>query len=138
MGKISETLDFYIAPEQISQLEHYGKQPEATAISPAGAVGLMQIMERGALADWNRMNPDEQYNIEDMKDPQKNTRVGNWFSNEMIPQYFGTWGIPVNEENVLAAYNMGPVGFKRYFRGQQGMPSETREYLRRAGEMGIT
>lgn len=86
------------------------------AVSPRGAVGLMQVMpETGRL-----LGPDA---VVDLGDPIVNLEVGASYLSDLLAAYDG------DLELALAAYNAGPGAVERY----GGVPPyrETRAYLTR-------
>jgi len=83
------------------------------AISPKGAVGLMQLMPETA----------SQYEVADRFDPAENIKGGVKYLKDLIKLFNG------NTAKVLAAYNAGQEALKKF----NGIPpyAETREYIRR-------
>lgn len=74
-----------------------GFQPDA--VSPAGAVGLMQVMEE--TLDWAVMRTGgDSLTVNDLTDPQTNIRVGTCILS-LLSQMFP------EEDTALAAYNAG-------------------------------
>lgn len=98
---------------------------ERSAVSRAGAMGLMQIMPatyaelRGQLG----LGPDP-FNVRD------NILAGTTYLRQMHDRY----GAP----GFLAAYNAGPGRWESYLAGRRALPSETIRYLARlAPELGF-
>jgi hypothetical protein len=94
----------------------------ADAISPAGAMGLMQIM------------PDTYAELRaryglgaDPFDPHDNIMAGTAYMSELIELF----GAP----NFLAAYNAGPARLDDHLRGGRPLPAETVRYLAQIGEL---
>ncbi|RKK01106.1 lytic transglycosylase domain-containing protein, partial [Pseudoroseomonas wenyumeiae] len=92
-----------------------------TAISVAGAMGLMQVMPAtyAELAAKHGLGSDPYF-------PYDSIMAGTAYIRELYDQ-FGTPGF-------LAAYNAGPGRFEDYlWGGKRGLPAETRQYVARIG-----
>lgn len=85
----------------------------AGAVSPRGALGLMQILPATG----------QRYGAEDLLDPYVNLDVGSRYLRSLLREYDGDLDL------VLAAYNAGPAVVSRY----GGVPPfrETRAYVSR-------
>jgi soluble lytic murein transglycosylase-like protein len=86
---------------------------DSAAVSPKGAVGLMQLMPETAT----------QYGVADSFDPAENIKGGVKYLKDLIKLFNG------NTAKVLGAYNAGQEALKKF----HGIPpyAETREYIRR-------
>src|SRR3984893_8076750 len=94
----------------------------ADATSPAGAIGLMQIMPE-TYAELR-----VRYGLgANAYDPHDNIIAGTAYMSEMIELF----GVP----NFLAAYNAGPARFDDYLQRGRPLPAETQRYLARIGEL---
>jgi hypothetical protein len=89
---------------------------DARAISPKGAMGLMQIMPD----TWSELRA--RYGLgSDPFDPRDNILAGAAYLREMHDRY----GSP----GFLAAYNAGPQRYDEYLVGTRALPAETRAYV---------
>lgn len=102
-------------------------QPDA--VSPAGAVGLMQITP--ATFEWLCTKTGEEPDIRLLKDPETNIRYGTYFLS-LLHHEFRAW------ETVYAAYNAGRSRVKGWLDTEEynnngrlkNIPiKETREYV---------
>ena len=90
--------------------------------SPAGAMGLMQLMP-DTYADMQT-----RYGLgNDPYDPQDNIAAGAAFLHEMYLRY----GCP----DLFAAYNAGPARFDHYLYDGVSLPAETVAYLEAMGQL---
>jgi len=89
-----------------------------SALSPKGAMGLMQLMPATA----------RQYGVRNAFNPAENVRAGVAYLRELLDRYQN------NEELALAAYNAGPGAVDKH--GQTVPPyRETRSYVARINQM---
>lgn len=106
----------------MKSMESGGKQ---SAVSPKGAVGVMQVMKdtgpEAAAAAGLPWDADKWKN-----DAQYNEQIGTAYMNKMLQKYNG------NEPYALAAYNMGPGATDEWISkgaNPRKLPMETRLYI---------
>ncbi|MER9291531.1 lytic transglycosylase domain-containing protein [Mesorhizobium sp. M0510] len=89
---------------------------DVRAISPVGAMGLMQIMPD----TWAELRLRHRLGS-DPYSPRDNILAGAAYLREMHDRY----GSP----GFLAAYNAGPGRYEEYLAGRRALPAETRAYV---------
>ncbi|HVA14047.1 MAG TPA: lytic transglycosylase domain-containing protein [Stellaceae bacterium] len=89
--------------------------------SPAGAIGLMQVMPK----TWAELRARYGFGA-DPYDPRANILAGTAYLRELYERY----GYP----NLFAAYNAGPGRFDAYLFNGEKLPDETLAYLASLGQ----
>lgn len=98
----------------VMQVESAG---DRTAVSSAGAMGLMQVMP----GTWTELRT--RYGLSsDPFEARDNILAGTAYLREMLDRY-GTIG------GMLAAYNAGPGRYDEYLSAERELPAETRSYV---------
>ncbi len=92
------------------------------AVSPAGAMGLMQLMP----GTWARQRARLRLGS-DPFDPRDNILAGSSYLREMYDSY-GSYGM-------LAAYNAGPGRYQEWRDRGRPLPAETRAYVAKIAPM---
>jgi soluble lytic murein transglycosylase-like protein len=92
------------------------------AVSPKGAMGLMQIMPK----TYAGLRPHHHLGL-DAYDPHDNILAGAAYLREMLDRY-GSSGF-------LAAYNAGPALYDEHLATGRPLPSETQVYVARLSPM---
>lgn len=92
------------------------------AVSPAGAMGLMQLMP----ATWADLRGRLGLGS-DPFDPHDNIRAGAAYLRALYDRY--------GPSGFLAAYNAGPGRYEDWLAGRSALPLETRRYLSRAATL---
>lgn len=124
-----------IKPFLINQESGDKNHPDGNpnAVSPKGALGLMQVMPATALQEAREMGMKSY----DLKDKDRNEQIGTHYLNKMMDQFD-------DPELALAAYNGGPGRVQKYIdknvasggsgtfeeiKNMPGFPEETRNYV---------
>lgn len=134
-------VETYIADnllEKVIQTESAG-DPNAVN-QTSGAFGLMQLMNNGALSDWNMMK-GQSLTKEQAMDPNVNKQIGTWYLQERIPTMLQQYGLPLSPEYMLMAYNWGIGNLMDWYKGKgqyKGkakdyslVPQETKQYVKK-------
>ncbi|MDX2480683.1 MAG: lytic transglycosylase domain-containing protein [Desulfuromusa sp.] len=100
-----------LAPELIRSVVTAESNCDPTAVSHAGAQGLMQLMPETAA----------ELGVQDSFDPLQNLSGGSRYLKQLLVKYDG------DLDHALAAYNWGQGNVDRH--GLKNMPEETRNYL---------
>ena len=113
---------------------------EPDAVSPAHAVGLMQIMDYTARSILQARG-EEDRPVPDLFVPAENIALGGWYLGALSRRFGGQ--LPL----IAAAYNAGPPSVLGWFRGRptveldlfvENIPfRETREYVKKLIELHI-
>ncbi len=115
---IREASSTYRVPEQwIRAVMHQESGGHEQAVSPVGAMGLMQVMP----GTYRDLKSRHRGLGEDPYDPHNNISAGVAYIREMYDKY----GSP----GFLAAYNAGPDRLDQYLAGSSPLPDETVNYL---------
>lgn len=116
---------FAIPPDVLVQrLIHQESRGNPNAVSPKGAIGLMQIMP-GTGADMAKRLGVQNYSPEMLKDPEFNKAAGQEFLKVLTDKY-------KDPKLVLAAYNWGPGNVDKWLAAggdESKLPRETRNYI---------
>jgi soluble lytic murein transglycosylase-like protein len=107
--------EYRVDPHLVAAVMRQESNRSQAAVSPKGALGLMQLMP--ATASALDVNP---------YDPIENLRGGIAYLAELLRTYG-------NVRDALIAYNAGPVHANQVIRGQRSLFGETRRYLRAIG-----
>ncbi|MBB4095806.1 lytic transglycosylase domain-containing protein [Ochrobactrum pecoris] len=116
-GHIADAARRFDIPEAwIRAVMRVESRGDVRAISPKGAIGLMQIMP----ATWGDLRTRHGLGG-DPYDPRDNIMAGAAYLREMHDRY----GSP----GFLAAYNAGPGRYEEYRSTGRALPAETRAYV---------
>lgn len=106
-----------------------------TALSPVGAIGLVQVMPRTG-ARVAAMLGEQRYSPRDLEDPAVNLRYGIYYFSKLLDRFDGVFPLAV------ASYNGGPHNVSRWYRPlvgkieldalvEQMQYDETRDYVKK-------
>lgn len=98
-----------------------------SAVSPAGAVGLMQVMPKTALSIAAERGLTD-VREDRLSDPATNVDLGAWY----LARQMETFGAGAQEDKKVelaaAAYNAGPRAVEAYLKNNVPLPEETEHY----------
>ena len=120
---VTEAAQRFSIPESwiraVMRVESFG---DARAVSPKGAIGLMQVMPNtyAELRVRHRLGADP-------CDPHNNILAGVAYLREMLDRY----GSP----GFLAAYNAGPARYDEHLKQGRPLPAETQDYVAKLAPM---
>jgi len=105
-----------------------------TIVSPAGAVGIMQIMP-GTGAKVAALSGMGSYSNDRLRDPEVNIALGIWYLSRLMARFDGQYPMAVG------SYNGGPHNIGRWLRSKHGIGmeefveeipfNETRDYVKK-------
>lgn len=111
------SLRFGIPPHWIRAVRHVESRGNPQAVSPKGAMGLMQVMPE----TWAALRARHALG-DDPFDPRDNILAGAAYLREMHDRYGTVAGM-------LAAYNAGPGRYDEHLASGRTLPAETRAYI---------
>jgi hypothetical protein len=107
-----------------------------SAVSPSGALGLMQVMPATA-ADIAAQRGIDGHSVERLMEPDYNIDLGAWYLADMLRR-FGRADDPdwqASVELAASAYNGGPGTVQRMLTAGTALPAESARYRRWVGTM---
>lgn len=115
--------NYDLEPELLAAVIYAESRFRPDAVSPAGAVGLMQLLPRTARGIALRTG-GERFVISDLRDPEVNVRYGSWYLDHLRERYDGDVRL------ALAAYHAGQGNVDRWLDEGRGIAfPETRAYV---------
>ena len=96
--------NYRATPELIERVIHAESGGDPSAVSPSGAIGIMQILPSTAADPGygvSALSGSEEEIVAQLLDPEINKRLGTSYLDAMLNRYDG------NAELALAAYNQG-------------------------------
>lgn len=115
--------NYGLEPELLAAVIYAESRFDSEAVSPAGAVGLMQLLPETAKGIALRTGGDR-FVVSDLRNPEINVRYGSWYLAHLRDRYDGDLRL------ALAAYHAGPGNVDRWLDegGRIAFP-ETRDYV---------
>ncbi len=110
--------NYRLDPALLAAVIYEESRFDASARSPSGAIGLMQLLPETAKGIALRTG-GTRFRVEDLGDPELNVRYGSWYLRHLLDRYDGS------VEKALAAYNAGQGNVDRGIEFE-----ETRAYVR--------
>ncbi|MGB4589914.1 MAG: lytic transglycosylase domain-containing protein [Clostridiaceae bacterium] len=98
--------EFGVDNHLIYAVIHTESRFDSEALSPAGAVGLMQVTEETGQFIAKKLEIAD-FKVEDLQDPETNIKMGTYYLSYLQTMF-------EREETVLAAYNAGPNRVKTW------------------------
>jgi soluble lytic murein transglycosylase-like protein/outer membrane protein assembly factor BamD (BamD/ComL family) len=131
----SESQRYGVDPYLILGIMRQESTYRNTALSPVGAIGLIQVMPRTG-ARIAAMLGEHEYSPGDLEDPSTNLRYGIYYFSRLLERFEGSFPLAVG------AYNGGPHNIGRWYAAHQGRIEmdafveqieydETRDYVRK-------
>lgn len=120
--------NYRLDPDLLAAVIYQESKFDASARSPSGAVGLMQLLPGTAKGIALRTG-GHAFKVSDLLDPELNVRYGSWYLRHLLDKYG-------EEEAALAAYNAGQANVDRWRAAGEGIAfSETRHYVQRVAQL---
>ncbi|WP_027093968.1 lytic transglycosylase domain-containing protein [Cohnella thermotolerans] len=135
--EIKRTAELYkIDPLLIASIIRVESNYKPEAVSPKGAIGIMQVMPDTAQWILKREKNFGTLTMDDIgREPEAGIRVGTWYIQELLRQFDGNLVVS------LAAYNAGPGNVREWLKSKKwdgkeetvrDIPfGETRQYVQK-------
>ncbi len=115
--------NYDLEPELLAAVIYAESRFDPGAVSPAGAVGLMQLLPETGKGIAVRTGGDR-FVPSDLRDPEINVRYGSWYLSHLRERYDGDMRL------ALAAYHAGQGNVDEWLRRGRGIAfPETRDYV---------
>ena len=125
--------EFHVDPYLVAAVIHCESSNRHTAVSRAGAKGLMQIMPDTGFWIAEKLG-EEDFTEDELFEPKVNIRFGCWYLKYLLDSFSG------NRKTAVAAYNAGPGNVRKWLNDENyskggeldGIPfKETAQYVER-------
>ncbi len=125
---VGHAQNYQLDPQLVAAVIYQESKFDADAVSPSGAVGLMQLLPETGQGIADRTGGDS-WTPEDLMNPELNVRYGSWYLRHLLDKYG-------DEKLALAAYNAGQANVDRWREEGSGIEfPETRHYVERVQEL---
>lgn len=115
--------NYDLQPELLAAVVYVESRFQPDVVSPAGAVGLMQLLPDTAKGIALRTG-GYRFVVSDLRNPELNVRYGSWYLDHLRDRYGGDLRL------ALAAYHAGQGYVDRWLDEGSGIAfPETREYV---------
>ena len=115
--------NYDLQPELLAAVIYAESRFQPEVVSPAGAVGLMQLLPETAKGIALRTG-GHRFVVSDLRDPEINVRYGSWYLDHLRDRYGGDLRL------ALAAYHAGQGNVDDWLEAGGGIAfPETREYV---------
>lgn len=104
--------EYGVDPYLAAAVIHCESSNNKDAVSPVGAVGLMQIMPDTGAWIAEKLEMDD-FTEERLFEPEVNVRMGCWYIDYLTDRFHG------NMTLVLAAYNAGPGNVQKWLEDER-------------------
>ena len=122
--------NYRLEPEFVAAVIYQESKFDASARSPSGAIGLMQLQPETAKGIALRTGGGK-FRVEDLDDPEINVRYGSWYLRHLLDKYG-------DQSLALAAYNAGQANVDDWRSHGVGIQfAETRRYVQRVRELEV-
>jgi soluble lytic murein transglycosylase len=123
--------NYSLDPQLVAAVIYQESKFDPDAVSPSGAVGLMQLLPSTGQGIADRTG-GENWTPDDLKNPELNIRYGSWYLRHLLDKYG-------DEKLALAAYNAGQTNVDRWRDQGVGIQfPETRAYVERVQKLKRT
>ncbi|MBE0636578.1 lytic transglycosylase domain-containing protein [Candidatus Bipolaricaulota bacterium] len=114
---------YHLDPAWVASVIRCESRFESDALSPAGAIGLMQIMPE--TGDWIAQELQQtDYSTSTLTSPAQNISLGTWYLRTLLDRF-------TTRDVALMAYNAGPSNAEAWEGNLALAFPETQRYIRR-------
>lgn len=106
------SMEFGVDPYLVAAVIHCESSNRHTAVSRAGAKGLMQIMPDTGSWIAEKLG-EEDFTEDKLLEPEVNIRFGCWYLKYLLDGFSG------NRKNAVAAYNAGPGNVRKWLKDER-------------------